>query len=175
MFFFMLYNCVICDCDLCDHLVTGVMHLSYVILHYTSLFKIKKNKKIKENKNKSNIYNSDTIYIAFLLYTSPIILKSCSSTISSFFYFLTFVFNFLSNFVPIFFIFSKSSSLSHILYFTMNLFYYTRYFTILFILFNIFFISYFPTLFISTGFASFTFYFFISFLYLTILLIFTTR
>ena len=58
--FFVLYNCVICDCDLCDYNVTCAIHPSCFVTfvtitcditsHLLPKFKIKKSK--SENQNK---------------------------------------------------------------------------------------------------------------------------
>ena len=77
---------------------------------------------------------------------SPL-LKSLSSAISNFSCFLTSVLNFSLNSATTSFTFYKFFSLSYILCFTINFFYHTEYFTtpLIFLLFNIFSISYFLT------------------------------
>ena len=65
MFFFILHDIVTCDCDICDHPITGVMHPSYfitcvtIMLYSLPKFKIKKSKsenqsKIKEKQKMKN-------------------------------------------------------------------------------------------------------------------------
>ena len=79
------------------------------------------------------------IFVIYFSSNSPL-LKFFSSAIPNFFYLLTSVFTLPSNSTTISFVFSKFSSLSQILYSTINLFYHTKYFTtpLTFLLFNIF-------------------------------------
>ena len=72
-------------------------------------------------------------FLLFYLYNifticNSLFFKSFSSAISSFSCCLTSVLNLFSNSTIIFFIFSKSSSLSYILFSTVNTFHYTKYF-----------------------------------------------
>ena len=60
---------------------------------------------------------------------NSLLLKSSSPVISNFFCFLTSVFTLLSNSATTSFMFSKSSSLSQLLYSVVNLFHHTIYFT----------------------------------------------
>ena len=119
---------------------------------------------------------SYNIFIIYFLGNFSL-LKSLSFAISSFFCFLTSAFNLFSNFTTTFFVFSKSFSFSQLLYSTVNLFYYTKYFVTLFIflLFNILSTSHSST---PSTFISFTSSFFClstCFLYYTTWLTFTTR
>ena len=118
------------------------------------------------------LYNIFAIYFSG---NSPLF-KSFSSAISSFSCYLTSVLNLFSNSTIIFFIFFKSSSLSYILFSTVNPFYYTKYFiTPLIFLFRIFLTSYSLTLSTSTDFNSSTFCPPTYFLYYAIQLTFMTR
>ena len=92
-------------------------------------------------------------------------------------YYLTSILTLLLNSFTTSFTFSKFSSFFYVLFFTINLFYYTKYFITSqnFLLFNIFSTSHSSTLSISTSFNSFTLCSFTSSLYLTTLLMFTTR
>jgi len=70
MLFYVSHDHVICDCDICDHPVTGVMYLSYfvtyviiihdIILYILFKFKIKKN-------TKSIVHNSNTYPKVYML------------------------------------------------------------------------------------------------------------
>ena len=88
------------------------------------------------------------IFTIYFPNNSPL-LKSLSSAISNFSCFLTSVLNFSLNSATTSFTFYKFFSLSYILCFTINFFYHTKYFTtpLIFLLFNIFSISHFLTLF----------------------------
>ena len=110
----------------------------------------------------SNIF---TIYFS----SNLSLLKSCFSIISNFFCFLTFVLSLSLNSATTFFVFSKFFSLFYILFSTVNIFQYIKYFITLyiFILFKIFSTSYFSTPFTFPGFSFSTFYLFTSFLYFT--------
>ena len=79
-------------------------------------------------------------------------------------------------FATIFFTFSKSSSLSYVLYSAVNIFQCTKYLVtpLIFCLFNTFSTFYFFSLLTFTSFSSFIFCSFTSSLYLTTWLIFTT-
>ena len=81
-------------------------------------------------------------YKIFAIYFSSnsSLLKSLSSAISNFFYYLTSAFNLFSNFTTTSFAFFKSFSLFQVLYYAINSFHCTRYFTtpLTFLLFNIF-------------------------------------
>ena len=102
------------------------------------------------------------------------LLKSLSSTISCL---LTSALSLLTNSATTSFIFSKSSPLYHVSYFTMNSFHYIKYFTtpLIFLLFRIFSTSHSSTLFTSTSFTSSTFCSPTCSLYHTTWLIFITR
>ena len=120
----------------------------------------------------SHLYNILTIYF----FGNFPLLKSFSSIVSSFFYLLTPVFILFSNSATTFFMFSKSSSFFQLLCSTVNPFHYTKYLItpLIFLLFKIFSTFHFSTSFTFTGFASFTFYSPICFLYHTIQLTFIT-
>ena len=98
--------------------------------------------------------------ITMYFFGNSSLLKSLSSIIYNFFCCLTSAFNLLSNFVTIFFTFSRSSFFSQLLCFTINLFYHTKYFTTLltFILFSIFSTFHPSTSLTSTVFTFSTFY-----------------
>jgi len=104
------------------------------------------------------------------------LLKSLSSTLSIFSCFITFILSLFSNFITVFFAFSKSTSFSCILSSAIKLFYLTKYFiysyTILLLRIFSTFYSCFLSIFI--GFSSFTLYPSTYFLYITILLKFST-
>ena len=116
-------------------------------------------------------FSSSHLYNIFAMYFSgnSFLLKSFPSAISNFSYCLTFAFILLSNSATSSFVFSKSSSLSQVLYSTVNLFYCTKYFTtsLIFPLFRIFSTSHFSTPSISTSFTSSTFCLSTCFLYYT--------
>ena len=103
-------------------------------------------------------FPSSYLYNIFVMYFSSnsFFLKSLSSTISNFFYFLTSIFSFPLNSTTTFFAFSKSFSFFQKLYSVINLFYYTKYFTtpLTFLLFKIFSTYHFLTPSTSTGFTS---------------------
>ena len=116
-------------------------------------------------------FPSSYLYNIFAVYfpdNSPL-LKSLSSILSNLSCCLTSAFILSSNSVPTFLVFSKSSFLSQLLCFAVNLFYCTKYFTtpLIFLLFNIFSISHLSTPSTSTGFISFIFYLPTCFLYCT--------
>ena len=106
---------------------------------------------------------------------SPFLI-SFSSILPSFSCHLTSALILPSNSATTSFVFSKSSSFSHMSCSTVNPFYHTRYFTtcLIFCLFKILSTFHFFTSSTSTGFASFTFYSFTCFLYYTTQLMFTT-
>ena len=63
IFFSILYDCMTCDCNICDHPVMGIMHKSCsmtcvtithdIIWHFLPKSKIKKSK--SENQNKQSV------------------------------------------------------------------------------------------------------------------------
>ena len=99
----------------------------------------------------SQLYNIFSIYFP----SNFSFLKSLSSAISNFFYFLTFIFILLLNSTTTSFTSSKSSSLSQLSYSAVNPFYHTKYFTtpLTFLLFNIFSTFHSSTPFTSTCFT----------------------
>jgi len=104
---------------------------------------------------KKRSWKSKSSYIYFSSNFS--LLKSYSFILSNFFYLLTSTLSFPSNFATVFFTFAKSSSLSHVLFSTVNPFHYTKYFITpcTFLLFNIFSTSYFFTSSTSISFTIF--------------------
>ena len=118
------------------------------------------------------LYNIFTIYFS----SNFFLLMSLFLAIFKFSYLLTSISSLPLNFAIIFSIFSRSSSVSHKLCSTINLFYCNKYFTFscIFLLFKIFSTFYSLTPFTSTGFTSSIFYFSTCFLYYTTQLIFIT-
>jgi len=92
-----------------------------------------------EKCRKERSWKSKSSYIYFSSNFS--LLKSCSFILSNFFYLLTSILSFPSNFATVSLTFAKSSSLSHILFSTVNPFYYTKYFitsyTFLYLIFSL--------------------------------------
>ena len=103
----------------------------------------------------SQLYNIFAIYLS----SNFPLLKSLSSAISIFSCFLNSAFILSLNSATTFFTFSKSFSLSQLLCSAVNLFYWTKYFTIplIFLLFNILSTFHSSTPSTSTGFTSSTF------------------
>ena len=122
-------------------------------------------------KYSSSNFLSSHLYNIFVIYFpgNSSLLKSFSSTISNFSYLLISTFILPLNSSNASLVFPKSSSFFYILCFTINLFYLTKYFSILliFLLFKIFFTSHSSTPFII-GLPSFCFYSPTCFLYCTI-------
>ena len=148
--------------------ISSLEKLTSIFASFSNFFKY-----LFSNFLSSHLYN---IFIIYFSSSSPL-LKSLFSTIFNFSCYLTFTFILPLNSTTTSFIFFIFSFFSQLLCSAVNLFHYTRYFTILFIflLFKIFSTFYFLTPSTSTGFAFFTFYSSICSLYYTIQLTFTTR
>ena len=104
----------------------------------------------------SHLYSIFTVHFSDNFF----LLKSCSFTKSNFSYLLTSVLILLSNSTTISFVFSKFSFLFQMLYYIINLFHFTKYFTtpLIFLLFRIFSTSHSSIPSISTSFSFFFFW-----------------